>query len=169
MRPELKTQANNITHAFPSDKQLGVQSRKCGAVVESWADRELLHTVLEVVRERRGTHIDGERDRGQCFSCGFLGHGVNRFPRLDRSFPYKTPGWSVDMRNGEYHATRMTGEEHNLTWGKEGWFGREGQPSGPSVTATRLTQVGVFVWVGNDRKMTLRDPDGPRTCRASQF
>ena len=72
-------------------------------VAYSAADRELLiRTVLEVVRERRGTHIDGERDRGQCFSCGFLGHGVNRCPRLDRSFPYKTPGWSVDMRNGEY-------------------------------------------------------------------
>ena len=47
----------------------------------SMVDRELLiRTVLEVVRERQGTHMDGERDRGQCFSCGFLGHGVNRCP-----------------------------------------------------------------------------------------
>ena len=27
-------------------------------------------------------------DRGQCFSCGFLGHGVNRCSQLDRYFPY---------------------------------------------------------------------------------
>ena len=29
--------------------------------------------------------------------------------------------------------------------------------------------MGVVVWLGNDRKMTLMDPDGPRMCRASQF
>ena len=34
-RPELHTQATNITQAFPGDKQFGVQSRKCGAVDES--------------------------------------------------------------------------------------------------------------------------------------
>ena len=96
----------------------------------SAADRELLiRTVLEVVQERRGTHIDGERDRGQCFSCGFLGHGVNRCPRLDRYFPYKTPGWSVDMRNGEYRASRITGEERDLTWGKRGMVRAGGSAS----------------------------------------
>ena len=41
-------------------------------------DRELLiRTVLEVVRECQGTDMNDERDRGQCFSCGFLVHGVN--------------------------------------------------------------------------------------------
>ena len=50
----------------------------------------------------------------------------------------------------------------------EGWFGREGQPPGPSVTVTRLTQVGVIIRLGNDRKMTLMDPDGPRMRMASQ-
>ena len=71
------------------------------------ADRELLiRTVLKVVRERRGTDRNDERDRGQCFS---------------------------------------------------------------SVAITRLTQVGVIVWLGNDRKMTLMDPDGPRMCMTSQF
>ena len=139
-------------------------------VDHNMADRELLiRTVLEVVRERRGTDMNGERDRGQCFSCGFLGHGVNRCPRLNRSFPYIRPGWSVDMRDGEYRASRLTEDVHDLTRGKEGWFGREGQPPRPSVTVARLTQVGVIVCLGNDRKMTLMDPDGPRTCRASQF
>ena len=32
-----------------------------------------------------------------------------------------------------------------------------------------LTQVGVVVRLGNNRKMTLMDPDGPRMYRASQF
>ena len=39
-----------------------------------------------------------------------------------------------------------------------------GSASRPSVTITRLTQVGVVVWLGNDQKMTLMDPDGPRMC-----
>ena len=42
--------------------------------------------------------MDDLGDRGQCFSCGFFGHGVNRCSQLDRSFPYKMPGWSVDVR-----------------------------------------------------------------------
>ena len=38
------------------------------------ADRELLiRTVLKVVRERWGTDMNDEGDRGQCFSCAFLG------------------------------------------------------------------------------------------------
>ena len=133
------------------------------------ADRELICTVLKVVRECRETDMNDEGDRSQCFSCGFLGHGVNRCTRLDRSFPYITPGWSANLRDGEYRVSNLTGEVHIPTRGKEGWFGREGQPPGPSVTITRLTQVGVVVRLGNDRKMTLMDPDGPRMCRASQF
>ena len=136
------------------------------------ADRELLiRTVLEVVRECRETDMNDEGDRGQCFSCRFLGHGVIRCTRLDRSFPYITPGWSVNLRDGEYRVSKLTGEVHIPTRGKEGciWFGREGQPPGPPVTITRLTQVGVVVRLGNDRKMTLMDPDGPRISRASQF
>ena len=73
-------------------------------------------------------------DRGQCFTCGFHGHGVNRCSRLDRSFPYKMPGWSVYLRNGQYRASRTRGDEQDLQQGKEGWFGREGQPPGPSMT-----------------------------------
>ena len=139
-------------------------------VDHNMADRErLIRTVLKVVRERRGTDTNDERDRGQCFSCGFFGHGVNRCTRLDRSFPYITLGWSVNLRHGEYRASRLMEDVHDSTRGKEGWFGQEGQPPGPSVTITRLTQVGVVVWLGNDRKMTHMDPDGPRMCRASQF
>ena len=35
-----------------------------------------------------------------CFSCGQQGHGVNRCSRIDVSFPFLLPGWSVDVRNG---------------------------------------------------------------------
>ena len=107
-------------------------------------------------------------DRGQCFSCGFFGHGVKRCSQLDRSFPYKMPGWSVDVRNGQYRASRMRGDEQDLRRGKEGWFGREGQHPGPSITETYLTQVGVIIQLGNDRRMTLIDPDGPQTHMVSQ-
>ena len=66
-------------------------------VDRNMADRELLiRTVLKVVRERQGTDMNEGRDRGQCFSCGFLGHGVNRCTQLNRSFPYLMPGWSVN-------------------------------------------------------------------------
>ena len=120
-------------------------------VDHSSADRELLIcTVLEAVGACRETHMDDEGDRGQCFSCGFFGHGVDRCPRLDIYFPYKTPGWSVEVWHGQYRASRMSGDEHNLRRGKEGWFGREGQPPGPSVTLTRLTQVGVVVRLKNN-------------------
>ena len=83
--------------------------------------------------------MDDLGDSGQCFSCGFFGHGVNRCPRLDRSFPYKMPGWSVDVQDGQYRASRIRGDEHDLRRGKERWFRRESQPPGPSVTVTRLT------------------------------
>ena len=108
-------------------------------------------------------HTDDLGERGHCFSCGFF-----RCPQLDISFPYKMPGWSVDVRDGQYRASRMRGDEQDLRRGKEGWFGREGQPPGLSVTVTRLTQTGVIIRLGNDRKMTLMDPDGPRTRMASQ-
>ena len=63
------------------------------------------------------------------------------------------PGWSVDARDGQYRASRIRGDEQDLRQGKEGWLGREGQPPGPSVTVTRLTQGGgggVIIRLGND-------------------
>ena len=39
-----------------------------------------------------------------CFLCGRQGHGVNRCSRVDTSFPFLPPGWSVDVRNGQYRA-----------------------------------------------------------------
>ena len=70
----------------------------------------------------------------------------------------------------EWTVPRFTNERRQTQpqAGKEGWFGREGQPPGPSVTVTRLTQVGIVIRLRNDRRMTLMDPDGPQTRKASQ-
>ena len=46
-----------------------------------------------------------------CFSCGRQGHGVNRCSQVDTSFPFLPLGWSVDVRNGQYRATRIEGTE----------------------------------------------------------
>ena len=67
--------------------------------------------------------------RGPCFSCGLQGHGV----------PHLLPGWSVDVPiSGFTDTRRWTGQ----SVGKRGWFGREGQPPGPSMIMTHLTQGG---------------------------
>ena len=63
------------------------------------------------------------------FFCGFHGHGVNRCSQLDISFLYKMPGWSVNVRNGQYRASRMRGDGQDHRRGKEGWFGRGGSAS----------------------------------------
>ena len=64
-----------------------------------------------------------------CFSCGRQGHGVNRCSRVDTSFPCLPPGWSVDVRNGQYWVTRTDGDGLGPPPGSEGWSGREGSAS----------------------------------------
>ena len=80
--------------------------------------------------------------RGPCFSCGQQGHGVNRCSRMDVSFPFILPGWSVDVRNGQYRASRTRGDGRDSAPGKGGWFGQEDQPPGPSMIVTHLTPEG---------------------------
>ena len=36
-----------------------------------------------------------------CFSCGRWGHGVSRCLQLHETFPYLSPGWSVERRDGQ--------------------------------------------------------------------
>ena len=170
-------------------------------VTHSSADRELLiQNVLEAVRMRRTTIPQRSEERtsppalqpvggvtpltndhwkrGPCFSCGLHGHGVNRCSRLDVSFvsfPYLLPGWLVDVRNGQYRASRMCGDGQDCRRGKEGWFGREGQPPGPSMMVTHLTQVegnellGDTLRLGDNRGIAPIDPDGPRIPRVFQL
>ena len=80
-----------------------------------------------------------------CFSCGRQGHGVNRCSQVDTSFPFLPQGWSVDVRNGQYRATRTDGTGLWSTPGNEGWSGREGQPPGSSGIKVRLNPAGELV------------------------
>ena len=77
-----------------------------------------------------------------CFSCGRQGHGVNRCSQIDTSFPFLPPGWSVDVRNGQYRASRTDVTRLKSTPGNEGWSGREGQPSGIEVRLTPAGELG---------------------------
>ena len=150
--PELNESPRRVRHSL-TDKELLIRSvleavgARQNVMSECSRSRELklllrdVTPVGSVIEEKTSSpasppggqtspQSDDLRDRGQCFSCGFFGHGVNRCSQLDRSFPYKMPGWSVDVRNGQYRASRMRGNEQDLRWGKEGWFGPEGQPPG---------------------------------------
>ena len=77
-----------------------------------------------------------------CFSCGRQGHGVNRCSQMDTSFPFLPPGWSADVRNGQYRVSQTDVTGLRSTPGNEGWSGREGQPPGPSGIEVRLTPAG---------------------------
>ena len=67
-----------------------------------------------------------------CFSCGRQEHGMIRCSQVDTSFPFLPPGWSVDVRNGQYRASRTDVTGLRSSPGNEGWSGLEGQPPGPS-------------------------------------
>ena len=132
-------------------------------VDRNMADRELLiRTVLKVVRERQGTDMNEGRDRGQCFSCGFLGHGVNRCTQLNRSFPYLTPGWSVGLRDGEYRVSKPRVDGRDSTRGGGG--GRGMVRPGGSASRT-ISNNNTLDPVGGRRLVWNRPKDdnhGPR-------
>ena len=77
-----------------------------------------------------------------CFSGERQGHGLNRCSQMNTSFPFLPPGWLVDVRNGQYWATRTERTGLGSPPGNEGWSGREGQPPWPSGIKVRLTLVG---------------------------
>ena len=92
-------------------------------------------------------------ERGHCFSCGRQGHGVNRCSQVDTSFPFLPPGWSVDVRNGQYRVTQTDRTRLGSTPGNEGWSGREGQPPGPSGIEVRLTPAGELLVRGDASRL----------------
>ena len=38
----------------------------------------------------------------ECFSCGKVGHGVGRCPKLNETFPFILPGWTAEKVGGSY-------------------------------------------------------------------
>ena len=89
---------------------------------------------LSAVSPGPGTEIDHpvKECARVCFSCGHQGHGVNRCSQVDTSFQFLPPGWSVDVKNDQYWASRTDETGLRYTPGNKGWSGREGQPPGPS-------------------------------------
>ena len=57
---------------------------------------------------------------------------MNRCSQVDTYFPFLPPGWSVDVRNGQYQVSQTDVTGLRSTPGNEGWSGREGQSPGPS-------------------------------------
>ena len=108
----------------------------------------------------------------KCFSCGQQGHGVTWCSLMDVSFPFLLPGWSVDIRNGRYRASRIRGDGRNYTPGKVGWSGRESQPPRSSDTVVQLTPrgwgrrvLGDASRLGNSRWGLSANLVGPRMPR----
>ena len=75
--------------------------------------------VLEVLVNQLLQSTQGEilrRDRlpaagPVCFSCGDGGHRINRCPQVNADFPFLPMGWSRNMDNGQYRATRINEPE----------------------------------------------------------
>ena len=78
-----------------------------------------------------------------CFSCGDGGHRVNRCPQVNVNFPFLPMGWSINMDNGQFRATRMNQKPVEKP-GIEQRSEREGQPLGPPEIKAPLTQAGGF-------------------------
>ena len=113
-------------------------------------------SVLEVLVNQLLQSTQGEilkRDRPPvvgpvCFSCGDGGHRINRCPQVNMDFHFLPTGWSMNMDNGQYRATRMNqtlAEEP----GNEQRSEREGQPLGPPEIKAPLTQAGVSAEISN--------------------
>ena len=108
-----------------------------------------------------------------CFSCICEGHGINRCPQMNVAFPFLPSGWSVNMNNGQYRATRIKTKSTDYP-GNEEWSGRGGQPPGPSKVKAPLTLVGGFVRPSNGipsgryRRDVTKAATGRQIARNSQ-
>ena len=73
----------------------------------------------------------------------------------------------MEVRNGQYRASRIHEDGRDSEPGKEGWFGREGQPPGPSMIVTHLTPergsefLGDACRLGENRRVAPTELDGP--------
>ena len=83
-----------------------------------------------------------------CFFCGDGGHRMNRCSQVNADFPFLLAGWSINMDNGQYRATRMNRTLAEVPENEQ-WSEWEGQPLGPLKIKAPLTRVGVSAEIGN--------------------
>ena len=89
-----------------------------------------------------------------CFSCGDDGHRINRCPQVNADFPFLLMGWSINMDNRQYRATRMN-QKLVEEPGNEQRSRREGQPLGPPEIKAPLTQAGVSAEISNGNPIEI--------------
>ena len=136
-RERMKSVANVQPKVVDTERQEPVVGNKEDpSMIEVLVNQLLQSTQGEILRKDRPTVMEPV-----CFSCGDGGHRINRCPQVNADFPFLPPGWSMNMDNGQYRATRMNqtlAEEP----GNEQRSEREGQPLGPPEIKAPLTQAG---------------------------
>ena len=120
-----------------------VGNKENSSVIEVLVNQLLQSTQGAILRKDRATAMGPV-----CFSCGDGGHRINRCPQVNADFPFLPAGWSVNMDNGQYRATRMNRTLAEVP-GNEQWSEREGQPLGLPEIKAPLTQMGVSAEISN--------------------
>ena len=82
---------------------------------------QLLQSTQEAIKKKDRSTAMGP----VCFSCGDSGHRMNRCSQVNADFPFLPAGWSVNMDNGQYRATRMNRTLAEMP-GNEQWSERGG-------------------------------------------
>ena len=143
-RERMKSVANVQPKVVDTERQEPVVGNKEDpSVIEVLVNQLLQSMQGEILRKDRPTAMGPV-----CFSCGDGGHRINRCPQMNADFPFLPAGWSVNMDNGQYQATRMNKTLAEVP-GNEEWSEREGQPLGPPEIKAPLTQVGVSTELSN--------------------
>ena len=143
-RERMKSVANIQTKVVDTERQEPVVGNKEDpSVIEVLVNQLLQSTQGAIMRKDRPTAMGPV-----CFSCGDGGHRINRCPQANEDFPFLPAGWSVNMDNGQYRATRMNKTLAEVP-GNEQWSEREGQALGPPEIKAPLTQVGVSAEISN--------------------
>ena len=119
-----------------------VGSKEDPSVLEVLVNQLLQTTQGEILRRDQPPAVGPV-----CFSCGDGGHRINRWPQVNADFPF-LPGWSMNMDNGQYRATRMN-QKLVEEPGNEQRSKRGGQPLGPPEIKAPLTQAGVSAEISN--------------------
>ena len=168
MKPVANVQSN-IVATDEQDPVVGIGEDH--SVIELLVNQLLQPTQNEIPSEDRVNRLTAVGP--VCFSCHGEGHGINRCSRMNAACPFLPSGWSVNMNNGQYRATRIGKTSMDFP-GNEEWSGREGQPPGPSEIKAPLTLVEGSVRPSNGtpsggcRRDVTRAATGRQIVRNSQ-